>query len=245
MQFSPILIYGPPGTGKTRFVRRLGEILKLHVNEISLSGSSDFLKITGSSKSWKAACVGDVVRGMAESKVANPLFVFDEIDKIFVSNQGSPIDRILLLTEPESASKFSDDFAEVPVDISMASIIAMANEIENLSGPLISRFQIVPILPLDETGRRTMIANVFKELCKSEQLETLIEPELDRGFVDALLESHLNGRELKNTIRYALERACLSLPLQTGGSKTTPISLEVKHLQIQQARVTRSIGFIR
>lgn len=244
-QFSPILIYGPPGTGKTRFVRRLGEILGLYVNQITLAGGSEHTKISGASRSWKAACVGDVVRGMADSKVANPLIVFDEIDKVGENNYGNPLDRILLLTEAESARLFPDDFAEVPVDTSHASIIAMANEIDELPAPLVSRFELIPIAPLDERGIRIMIATIYKELWQAECLIGLVKAQLDESVIQALLDSKLNGRELKSAIRFALERACLSLPLNRTSRLPVPISVTVNHLRTPKPAVSRGIGFIR
>jgi ATP-dependent Lon protease len=244
-QFAPILIYGPPGTGKTRFVRRLGEILGLYVNQITLAGGSDFAKISGSSRSWKSACVGDVVRGMADSKVANPLIVFDEIDKVCENQYGNPLDRILLLTETESARQFSDDFAEVPVDTSHASIIAMANEIEGLSAPLISRFELIPIAPLDEWGKRKMITTIYTELWQEECLAGLVAAQLDEPMVESLLKSKLSGRELKNSIRFALERACLSLSLDKARRGAIPIHVKVNHLQLPKPAVSHGIGFFR
>ena len=89
-QLRPILLYGPPGCGKTRWVSQICNILGLERIVIDLSGSCDFLKITGNSRGWKHAGPGEIAKGLARTSTANPIIVFDEIDKTYVSQQGNP-----------------------------------------------------------------------------------------------------------------------------------------------------------
>ncbi len=238
----PLLLYGPPGTGKNRLVRRLGEIFSVPVKTLSLAGSSDFLIVTGASRGWRNAAPGMVARGLADSPVANPLFVLDEIDKVYTSQQGSPLDRLLLLLEAESAREFIDDYAEVPLDASHATLIAMANDIEQLPAPLLSRFECIPVAPLDAAGRRVMVATVYRELWRENDYAGLLESEVDAAVVDQLAACGLNGRELKSAIAQAMEQACLALPLD---GAVEPVQVGLAHLQLGHRPGPGRIGFVR
>ena len=244
IQFKPMLMYGPPGTGKTRWVRKLCALLGMHRIAIDLSGGGDFIKITGSSRSWKNAGPGDVAHGLAKTECANPIIVFDEIDKTHANHQGNPLDRLLMLTEKETAIEFSDDYIEVPINTSHCSIIAMANTLEPLPAPFLSRFECYEIRHLDESGRKNMMQNVYTELLQEEGITGLLKDTLDKEVIELLVKSKQEGRELKSTIQKAIFNACEDLPM-IEPEEEQAVAVQKQHLHLNTRSVKNSIGFIR
>lgn len=242
--FKPMLVYGPPGSGKSRWVRKLCELLRLHRIAIDLSGSCDFLKVTGNSRGWKNAGPGEIVKGIAASENANPIIVLDEIDKTYINTQGNPLDRLLMLTEKETAIEFMDDYVEVPMNTSYCSIIAMANSLEPLPAPFLSRFSCYEIKHLDLDGRKIMAQIVYSELLQEENVRGLLTDTLNKEVINQLANSQLEGRALKSAIRKAIFRACEEIPM--GDSEHTNVnSVTTKHLELTVRSVKNSIGFIR
>jgi ATP-dependent Lon protease len=250
-QLRPILLYGPPGCGKSRWVKYICSILGLERIAIDLSGTSDFLKITGNSRSWKHAGPGEIAKGLAHSSTANPVIVFDEIDKTYVSQQGNPLDRLLMLTEKQTAQEFNDDFVEVPLDASHCSVIAMANSIDNLPAPFLSRFECIPIEQLDYAGRITMVQTVYRELLEAEDLECFLRTELDDAVVEQFARSPLAGRELKAAIHDAVYQLFDGMDFddvinyRINKENYPKKSIIAANLQIRSRTVKSSIGFLR
>lgn len=77
-------LYGPPGTGKTRFVKRIGEALGLHVCNVDLSKVEPD-ELFGPGGQEDALCeqknnevMGKIGACFAEAGVLNPIIFFDE-----------------------------------------------------------------------------------------------------------------------------------------------------------------------
>src|SRR3546814_6584495 len=78
---APVLLVGPPGTGKTRFVQRLGELLDTPNTVINLAGMTDVKLLKGVTRGWASNRTSRVVEFIQQTKVPNPIFILDEIDR--------------------------------------------------------------------------------------------------------------------------------------------------------------------
>lgn len=239
----PILMHGAPGVGKTRYVKRMAKALGLDYCDIPLAGSSDAFKISGLSRYWGTAGPGLVASTLADSQVANPVFLLDEIDKAHRSENGDPLSSILLLLEKDTAACFKDDFVNVPINASYASYLATANSIEKLPLPLLSRFICVSIEPLDFEGRRKFAETVYAELREQEGYGAFFPDKMPPDLIGTLAGCDwLTGRELKREILQAMQRACRDAPL--GIKPKGELVLRLSHLRLPAARQpTRAIGF--
>jgi ATP-dependent Lon protease len=74
----------------------------------------------------------------------NPVFLLDEIDKAAESRY-DPLGCLYALLEAESARRFRDEFAELPIDASWFSWVATANALERLPDPIQSRLAIFTV----------------------------------------------------------------------------------------------------
>lgn len=240
-QLPPMLLSGAPGVGKTRYIKRIAKILGAPFADIQLAGVPDAFRISGLSRYWGTAGEGMIANLFATQDIANPIFLMDEIDKTKKDEKSDPLSVILLLLERESAKSFKDSFVDIPLDVSHASFIATANDIDELPDPLVSRFHCIEVSPLDYSGRCTMVKTTYQELLEQEGFKGFLSPELAQGTLETLAGcEELNGRELKREILLGMQRACRELKV---GQMKISAPLLAQHLRLPEVKVARPMGF--
>lgn len=139
----PIIFCGPSGGGKSRFARRLGQHLNLHVWRTDAS-RSDGATFGGTDKRWHSAEPCHPFLAIAQAKQASVLILIDEIEKAGTrTDYGRFWDCLLGLLEPESAARYPDPALQTNLNLSEISYVATANSLEALPSPLRDRFRVI------------------------------------------------------------------------------------------------------
>lgn len=141
-----IALEGPPGIGKTTFAKNvISKVMKRPFQFISLGGATDAAHLIGHSYTYEGAIAGRIVDGLKNSKVMNPCFYFDELDKISKTPKGDEISSILIhLTDREQNSNFHDRyFNGIDFDLSQSLFVFSYNNASNINPILLDRLNII------------------------------------------------------------------------------------------------------
>ena len=138
-----LLLIGPAGTGKSQIAYAVARILKLPWTTLDMSSINDPEQLTGSSRIYANAKPGIIMEAFSIAGESNLVFIINELDKAASGKgNGNPADVLLTLLDNLG---FTDNYMECMIPTGGVYPIATANDKDQISAPLMSRFAVIEI----------------------------------------------------------------------------------------------------
>jgi len=202
-----IAIKGPMGTGKTTLVKEgISKILQRPFAFIPLGGATDSSFLEGHSYTYEGSLWGKIVDILIQSKCMNPVFYFDELDKVSDTAKGEEIIGILThLTDTSQNNQFHDKyFSEIDFDLSRALFIFSYNDEERINPILRDRMYKITTKGYNIKEKTTICSDYLspkiQENVGFKKDDIIIPDDVIKYIIDNYTEEEKGVRNIKRCI---------------------------------------------
>ena len=252
-------IHGPPGIGKTSLIKDgVAKALGRPFHFITLGGATDASFLDGHSYTYEGSTWGKIVDVLIQSKCMNPIFYFDELDKVSETPKGEEIMNMLIhLTDGSQNDRFQDKyFTGIDLDLSRCLFIFSHNNHEKVNPILKDRMYNIAVEGFN-VKQKVKIAEDYLVGQALREVGLFEKVMFSRDMIEFIIETFTNGepgvRELKRCIQTVVNKINLlrfynhpkQIPFAIEGF-ALPFTLQKSHIEkfLKRKEVNASHAFM-
>jgi ATP-dependent Lon protease len=211
-------LHGPMGVGKTALVERgISRALGLPYNHVNLGGVGDACYLHGHDYTYSGSTPGKIASCLAASGCMNPLFFFDEVDKVSDTPKGAEVAQVLMfLTDATQNHRFQDRYVgHHDLDVSRSVFIFSFNDRTRVDPVLLDRMTIVETSGYDSKQKASIMKrHAIPEILRDFSLPADVTAQLVSDSFVAALVAMCSGDEGMRPARRLFHDTCAELNVQ-------------------------------
>jgi ATP-dependent Lon protease len=200
-------IQGPMGNGKTTLVKHgICKAMNRPFGFVPLGGMQDSSYLSGHESTYVGSKPGRIVEILIESGCMNPVFYFDELDKVSDTPKGEEIMNVLChLTDTTQNHSFTDKFfSGIDFNLSRATFIFSYNDESKINPILLDRMYKIRTdgFKLDsklEIAKKFLLPKILNEFNFNNQ-EIQITDDVIKELINNNTEKESGVRNLKRCL---------------------------------------------
>jgi len=229
-----LALQGPMGNGKTTLVKEgIAKAINRPFAFITLGGASDSSFFDGHNFTYEGSRWGRIVEILIESKCMNPIFYFDELDKVSETQKGDEIIHLLThLTDSSQNDRFQDNyFSGINLDLSKALFIFSFNDESKINRILKDRMYVINTKGFNTSDKIHITYDyLLPELLNTYKYHNNIS--FDKNIIEYIIENYTfkeeGVRNLKRCLETIISKVNMYELLYDENNKCCSIDLDYK-----------------